>query len=203
MAVDFETTWKEHKSVVFWVDKELRRKYGLRMGDNLGPLTLIFISACRNFDPTRGVKFASYYCKAAFRSLRRLTHFDSEYLHMVEKNRQRSKNQNKQPKLEVVRITEDHLNDPSLVVEHPKKTWTDEIQNELGSPWHTMEYLRRQMRPRDFDVIVQRFAQDKTLQEIGTHYGITRERVRQIEEVALKKIRVILRTNPQFVEFFP
>jgi Sigma-70, region 4 len=36
----------------------------------------------------------------------------------------------------------------------------------------------------------------ETLQEIGDTYGITRERVRQIEDVGIKKIGRIMRTSP-------
>ncbi len=36
----------------------------------------------------------------------------------------------------------------------------------------------------------------ETLQEIGDTYGITRERVRQIEDVGIKKIGRIMRSSP-------
>lgn len=36
----------------------------------------------------------------------------------------------------------------------------------------------------------------ETLQEIGDTYGITRERVRQIEDVGIKKIGRIIRSSP-------
>lgn len=36
----------------------------------------------------------------------------------------------------------------------------------------------------------------ETLQEIGDTYGITRERVRQIEDVGINKIGRIMRTSP-------
>jgi RNA polymerase sigma factor (sigma-70 family) len=39
------------------------------------------------------------------------------------------------------------------------------------------------------------YGEEKTLQEIGDMLGITRERVRQIEKKALKKIRAILNVN--------
>jgi DNA-directed RNA polymerase sigma subunit (sigma70/sigma32) len=40
------------------------------------------------------------------------------------------------------------------------------------------------------------YAERETLQEIGDTYGITRERVRQIEDVGIKKIGRIMRTSP-------
>jgi RNA polymerase primary sigma factor len=51
-----------------------------------------------------------------------------------------------------------------------------------------------ELSPRAHEVIVNRFglgddAQSKTLEAIGQKYGITRERVRQIENTALALIR--------------
>jgi len=47
--------------------------------------------------------------------------------------------------------------------------------------------------PREQAIVRQRFGLDgderKTLQEIGEQFGVTRERIRQIEEIALRKLR--------------
>ncbi|MBR5199799.1 MAG: sigma-70 family RNA polymerase sigma factor [Bacteroidales bacterium] len=54
------------------------------------------------------------------------------------------------------------------------------------------EYLNTYLTPRENDVIRMRFGFDcpqLTLQEIGDRFGICRERVRQIEDKALKKLR--------------
>lgn len=49
------------------------------------------------------------------------------------------------------------------------------------------------LSPREKDVMVMRFGleddQPKTLEEIGSHFGVTRERIRQIEAKALRKLR--------------
>lgn len=49
------------------------------------------------------------------------------------------------------------------------------------------------LKPREADVIRFRFGLDdgiaKTLEEVGTKYGVTRERIRQIETKALKRLR--------------
>lgn len=43
---------------------------------------------------------------------------------------------------------------------------------------------------RDRYIISQRFFQDKTLEEVGTQLGLTRERVRQLQNRALKRLRI-------------
>ena len=42
------------------------------------------------------------------------------------------------------------------------------------------------LSPRQADIIAKRFREDKTLQEVGDTYGITRERIRQIERIAIR-----------------
>ena len=57
------------------------------------------------------------------------------------------------------------------------------------------------IRPKQKEVIMGRFGLDsdgkKTLAAIGEKLNLTRERVRQIEESALKEIRVAVRSDPQ------
>lgn len=57
-----------------------------------------------------------------------------------------------------------------------------------------IEELRNTLNEKERDILDQRLlaAQPLTLQEIGDRYGISRERIRQIEERLKKKIRVFL-----------
>ena len=58
-----------------------------------------------------------------------------------------------------------------------------------------MERLLEKLRPREREVLRLRFGyidnKEKTLEEIGHELGITRERVRQIEKTALRKIKLL------------
>lgn len=61
-------------------------------------------------------------------------------------------------------------------------------------PKQVTKHMLSGLQPRAYEVIVNRFglasdAQHKTLEAIGKKYGITRERVRQIENTALTLIR--------------
>lgn len=53
--------------------------------------------------------------------------------------------------------------------------------------------ILKKLSPREEEIIKMRFGIDQdreyTLEEIGKHFGITRERIRQIEERTLKKLR--------------
>lgn len=61
------------------------------------------------------------------------------------------------------------------------------------SPVETLDILLSNLAVKEKDVITKRFGlgqpQKNTLEEIGQHYGITRERVRQIENLSIKKLK--------------
>lgn len=57
-----------------------------------------------------------------------------------------------------------------------------------------------QLSPKERDVLIMRFGLDddgnkKTLEEIGTRYGVSRERIRQIENRAISKLKKLCRNN--------
>ena len=63
----------------------------------------------------------------------------------------------------------------------------------------TFETILSSLVEKERSVIIRRIGlkgERETLQEIGDTYGITRERVRQIEDVGIKKIGRIMRTSP-------
>ena len=82
-------------------------------------------------------------------------------------------------------------------------------------PKHVTKRITSHLGDRTRDVIMNRYgltadAKRKTLEEIGQKYGITRERVRQIENVAFNLIKkssiIILKfssTIPKSFIFFP
>jgi len=57
------------------------------------------------------------------------------------------------------------------------------------------------LKPREKDVLQQRFVNDSTLQEVGNHHGLSKERIRAIESKALRKLRDVKRA-PILKEFY-
>ena len=60
-----------------------------------------------------------------------------------------------------------------------------------------LDWLLSQCEPRDRVIVERRFGlshgEPETLEEIGSDYGVTRERIRQIEKRALKRMRIRMR----------
>ena len=81
-------------------------------------------------------------------------------------------------------VETDYKNPEEEVIENEKE---EILKKEL---WKALDVLNE----RERYIILNRYLTDnpKTLQEIGDEYGITRERVRQIEKRALEKIKKVL-----------
>jgi len=45
------------------------------------------------------------------------------------------------------------------------------------------------LKPREKDILVERFEKDLTLEEVGNHHGLSKERIRGIESKALRKLQ--------------
>jgi RNA polymerase sigma factor (sigma-70 family) len=57
------------------------------------------------------------------------------------------------------------------------------------------------LKPREKDILQERFGKDLTLEEVGNHHGLSKERIRAIEGKALRKLRDVKRA-PILKEFY-
>ena len=73
-----------------------------------------------------------------------------------------------------------------------EELYQEQVHNTIKSVLSTLE-------PREADIISMRFGigypAPRTLEEIGAHYSLSKERIRQIEAMALKKLRNPMRTK--------
>lgn len=76
---------------------------------------------------------------------------------------------------------------PSQTINNPEE---EAISNDLKS---SINFVLSFLKEREKRVIIERFGLEtgcpKTLEEIGSQFGVTRERIRQIEAKALKKLK--------------
>ena len=72
------------------------------------------------------------------------------------------------------------------------------------NPVEILNYLFQHLNDKEKDIITKRFGLgiDKkyTLEEIGKKYGITRERVRQIENYSIKKLKELRELKEEIKE---
>ena len=92
---------------------------------------------------------------------------------------------------------------PHPADQSPHQPWGQRIISTSHQPLRLTESLDNNtlgsLPPREGEVIEMRFGltdgRTRTLQEIGEHFGLTRERIRQLEAKALKKLRQLSRSR--------
>jgi RNA polymerase primary sigma factor len=81
-----------------------------------------------------------------------------------------------------------------LVGDEGQDTPLEQLQEK--STFGDIESILQQLEPREAEIIRLRFGLNKTtamtLEEVGEHFKVTRERVRQIQNLALQKMRRVL-----------
>lgn len=121
----------------------------------------------RCFDPYRGYKWTTYVCNGIFRAIYRAI-------------QQRK----------VWNLIDD---DDNMVPTEPPVLPSDE-ELRIRSIIATNE---AQLDEREMDIIKSRFYGEKvTFQVLGQKYGLSKERIRQLQKIALRKIRQILSPEP-------
>jgi RNA polymerase primary sigma factor len=69
---------------------------------------------------------------------------------------------------------------------------------------HEMDGLLDALDKREKKIISQRFGLDggkpKTLEDVGKNFGVTRERIRQLQNIAVAKLRRALSKKENFLE---
>lgn len=92
---------------------------------------------------------------------------------------------------------EEYVREVNEVLEYPENLlkeigFTDDKERFKILPNFDFNYtkVKTRLTPREQNIIDMRFRQEKTLQEVGKEFDVTRERIRQLENRALKKLRI-------------
>ena len=154
------------------------RLAGLDYSEMISEGNLALIRSVEKFDTSRGFKFSTYACRAILKSFSRVAMRAGRYRGMfpVELTIELEKSDFIERKRE--RIEEDFVDDLKQVL-------TANLAN-LNEVEHTVIRERFALAPTsDSD-------RHKTLEQVGLIIGVTKERVRQIQNKALQKIKVAL-----------
>lgn len=103
----------------------------------------------------------------------------------------------------IVRVTQDTVSLNTPIDESGENVLEDVIMDNNGSDPHeqaekgalkaAIEEVLKTLNPREEKILRMRFGFEdgttRTLEEVGSEFGVTRERVRQIEKKALNKMR--------------
>lgn len=157
------------------------RLSGLDFNELISEGNYALLRSVDKFDCGRGFKFSTYACRAILKSFSRVAMRTSRYRGQFP--------------------TEF---DPSLEKSDYVDRKRDDVEFEcVHEIRDILQYNRAELNDIEQTVIRERFALDapslpakpKTLEQVGAMIGVTKERVRQIQNKALAKIRLILEDN--------
>lgn len=158
------------------------RVIGVDFSELISEGNMALLRAVDKFDCGRGFKFSTYACRAILKSFSRAAvrasryrgHFPTEFDPALEKSDQLER---KREDIEAESV--------------------DELKTILGRNTAQLNDVEQRVIRARFalDQAGDRNARPKTLEQVGEMIGVTKERVRQIQNKALAKIRSILEDN--------
>lgn len=135
---------------------------------------LALTRAVEGFNPWRGFRFSTYACHSIMRSFVHLTKKSTKY------------------RMHFSVDMETYHEEPTLMGEK-----SGLLEDRLS---RALDLNAGELTDRESTVIARRFALDggegRTLKEIGEDFGLSKERVRQIQNSALDKLRTVLDADP-------
>jgi len=146
-------------------------------GELVSEGNMALLRAVEKFDAARGFKFSTYACRAILKAFSRIALKTSRYRQAFPAEFD--------PSMEKSNYQETRR--AEVVVDA-----TEELQRILGDNRTELSDVERKVIQSRFGISAGQEAEAMTLEEVGHVIGVTKERVRQIQNKALEKLRVIL-----------
>lgn len=184
---DVDKAWEQHQKLLrYWASK-CQRIFGGHVNTYLSELYLKLNNDLWLFDPTRGVKFSTYFSTQILGYLYRIVKLESE-AEMAKWAGTHSRNKTSF-KCKVFSERTHNIDQKEYKNERDYYSWAYDMVEEIGGIEKTLKLLTFNIDTRSIDIIHRRLILGHTLEQIGRHYKVTRERIRQLEFVAMSTIK--------------
>lgn len=176
---------------------KMYKGYGVPFGDLISEGNMGLIKAAEKYDSGKDVKFISY-------SVWWIKQYIQEFL---KKNKNINNFEADDSTLYVDNLNyhdSDEADDTNIICNNIllQDDDCDNIEDQEKNRKDIINDIMTVLNKRESDIIIKYFGLDNnkemTLEEIGNLYNLTKERVRQIKEKALRKLRTCVLTHPEF-----
>jgi len=184
---DVDKAWEQHhKLLKYWASK-CKRIFGGQVNTYLSELYIKLNNDLWLFDPSRGVKFSTYFSTQILGYLYRIVRLESE-AEMATWAGVYSKSKTSF-KCKVFSEQCCNIDQQEFKDKRDYYNWVHDMIEEIGGREEAWYWLTFNISARSIDIIHRRFVLGHTLEEIGRHYNVTRERIRQLEFLAMATIK--------------
>ncbi len=194
----FDEFWEKHNRLIWWCAKRSARAYGGEAEDYIGFLTLRMNKAVSTYTGEQG-EFTTYFCTHLFGDvMRHVMRHESEAWALLVARRL-----TKYPERLAEEVSYDS-DKHSLFYHIPEHdTLFDELTKCFDSSTTSLwQYLCKGLDERSANMIYFRYKHDYTLEMLGRDYGLTKERIRQLLDRSLEKIKKRIGTLEDWVKLF-
>jgi hypothetical protein len=184
---DVDKAWEQHhKLLKYWASK-CKRIFGGHVNTYLSELYIKLNNDLWLFDPSRGVKFSTYFSTQILGYLYRIVRLESE-AEMATWAGTYSKSKTSF-KCKVFSEQCCNIDRQEYKDKRDYYNWVHDMIEEIGGREEAWYWLTFNISARSIDIIHRRLVLGHTLEEIGKHYNVTRERIRQLEFLAMATIK--------------
>lgn len=192
-------TWEKWGHLTWWLAHRFAKVFGCSVREIIGTCFIRMNHCLHTWDESKG-SFSTYYMRHSFSYIQvRFFRHESEYreINWLERN---STEQDRKVTNENFAF---HENEFYLYrIPDRDETWSDRLIQCFENMEECKKFLFKELDQRSRDIIEMRFQMGLSGSEVGDCYNISRERVRQIEDKAMQKIRKRVKQLEDFADLF-
>lgn len=182
--MELQEAWTKYQRLCWWFAYRLAKQHGGLSSDWIGTVVEKLADFAKYYDESKG-KPATFLGKHLWKKAEDFKRHESEISELLYEKRH-CKTVNPHVQL----MSYNAFQTETLYWRSPETyEWTDEIVSCFDSIMDAWGYLSKNLNPREKRILERRYLFDHTLAEIATDEGCTKQRISQIQDAALKKVR--------------
>lgn len=184
---DLDDAWERYGKLIVWWSGRLKRMFGGEKEYYISQLYLKMNNDLWLFKPEFNVKFSTYFSTNMYSYLYRFLKHETERARANWANKYTTMKTNFKCQV----FSEQEVNTDQVEYKDHRDyyNWAHEMMNDIGGREEAWKTITSCLDARSATILRRRYIHGETLEAIGQYYGLTRERIRQLEFLAIAKVR--------------